>query len=259
MTEPKKTDKIHKAILAIMEEVGAIGKDGYNESQGFKFRSIEAVCNAIHGLLVKHGVYFTPEVIGEPIVHTGTNAKGNNWFHVVMKVRYTFRVDDGSFVVLEVPAEAADYQDKACNKAMSMAEKIALCQLFCIPTADANADPDADSPDLDTNGQGPAAATAQEALDNKGDKRASRQGKMPPGTKAFRDAADELAKRDLKDWKLSEADYKQIGQEVVSISGVKGAKAAGAWLKEHGRLELIQLAHGEVGGIIVHPAEAATV
>ncbi len=247
MTTAKNGEKIHKAVLKIMEEVGPIGKDGYNENQKFKFRSIENVCNTIHACLVKHGVYFAPEVIGEPIVHTGKNANDKTWFHVVMKVRYTFRADDGSSIVLEVPAEAADYQDKACNKAMSMAEKIALCQLFCIATAD----PDADSPDLDGDGQGPAVATAQEALDNKGNKRAARQGKQTDGTKHFRSVADELAEHFLKGWKLSEADYGQIAQDVVEISGAKDAKAAGEWLKEHGELETIEGGGGEIMGIAV--------
>ena len=53
---------IHEKISAIMSEIGAIGKDQTNKSQGFKYRGIDDVMNALQPLLVKHGVFVVPEV-----------------------------------------------------------------------------------------------------------------------------------------------------------------------------------------------------
>ena len=39
--------KIYKAIPAIMDEIGHIGKDKKNQQQGFMFRSIDQVMNTM--------------------------------------------------------------------------------------------------------------------------------------------------------------------------------------------------------------------
>ena len=64
-----------------------------------------------------------------------------------MKIKYTFFATDGTFVSATMAGEAADSGDKASNKAMSIAHKYALLQVFCIPTDDAK-DPDSASPDF---------------------------------------------------------------------------------------------------------------
>ena len=45
---------IYESITKIMEEVPAIGKDKVNKVQGFKFRGIDDVMNALQPLLSKN-------------------------------------------------------------------------------------------------------------------------------------------------------------------------------------------------------------
>ena len=51
---------IHQALSAVMGDVQAVGKTGRNESQGFSFRGIDAVVNAVGPALRDHGVIVTP-------------------------------------------------------------------------------------------------------------------------------------------------------------------------------------------------------
>ncbi len=138
--------KIYKAIPAIMGELGSVPKDGHNTHQNYHFQSIDSICGKLQPLLQKHGVFYVPTVIGEPKVSFQTSQKkGTTYVHVVLVVQYTFYADDGSRLdpPLTVVGEAMDYQDKAVNKAMAFAQKLALKQLFCIPPG---IDGDADSP-----------------------------------------------------------------------------------------------------------------
>ncbi len=57
-------------------------------------------------------------------------------FRVVLTVRFRAFAQDGSSVETTAIGEGIDYGDKAYNKAMSVAHKYALLQLFCIPTED---------------------------------------------------------------------------------------------------------------------------
>lgn len=43
---------IHQAIAGVMKDVGAVGKDRSNQQQGFKFRGIDDVMNALHAPMV---------------------------------------------------------------------------------------------------------------------------------------------------------------------------------------------------------------
>lgn len=45
-----------------MKEVGAIAKKDKNQAQGFNFRGIDSVVNAVSPALQKHGVIVVPSV-----------------------------------------------------------------------------------------------------------------------------------------------------------------------------------------------------
>ena len=51
MAETAKKMNIYEAISRCMEEIGAVGKDAVNKQQGFKYRGIDAVMNAINPAL----------------------------------------------------------------------------------------------------------------------------------------------------------------------------------------------------------------
>jgi hypothetical protein len=131
---------IHTAMVAIMRDITAIGKDSKNQAQGFKFRGIDAVYNELHNLLAKHGVITMPQA-GTPVVEERTNSKGTTLRFVTIPMTYQFVAEDGSSITCQVIGEGMDSGDKATNKAMAIAHKYALLQTFLIPTEEQK-DPD---------------------------------------------------------------------------------------------------------------------
>lgn len=137
---------IYGAILGAMKDIRAIGKDSKNAQQGFMYRGIDAVMNALQPALVQHGIFVVPEVLEQKREERVT-AKGASLIHSILKVRYDFiAVKDGSRVSATVIGEGMDSGDKASNKAMSVAFKYACFQVFCIPTEEMK-DPDAETPE----------------------------------------------------------------------------------------------------------------
>lgn len=138
-------DAIYKAIPAIMAEIDAIGKNRNNAAQGYKFRGIDDVYNEVHPLLNKFKVFTVPEVL-DASYDTVVTAKGSNLFYSRLKMQYTFFAEDGSSIKAVVIGEGMDSGDKASNKAMAVAHKYAIIQVFAIPTEDEK-DPENDSHD----------------------------------------------------------------------------------------------------------------
>ncbi len=131
---------IYKAISNVMSEIGAVGKNQKNQQQGFMFRGIDAVMNAINPALIKNKVFVVPEIM-EQIREERQTKAGTNLIYSVCKVKYTFFAEDGSNIQAVVIGEGMDSGDKATNKAMSIAFKYACFQVFCIPTEEMK-DPD---------------------------------------------------------------------------------------------------------------------
>ena len=135
---------IHTKLIAVMRDISAISKDKRNANQGYNFRGIDDVYNELHDIMAKHGVFSMPEVITETYSERET-AKGGALIYRVLKIKYTFYCEDESTLSCVVIGEGMDSGDKASNKALSVAHKYALLQIFCIPTQDAK-DPENDSP-----------------------------------------------------------------------------------------------------------------
>lgn len=142
MTEEKKN--IYQTIVAVMEDVGAIGKNSKNIQQKFMYRGVDAVMNTLNPAFIKHHLFVVPEVL-EQIREERTTAKGGMLLYSICKIKYTFFAEDGSSVDAIVIGEGMDSGDKATNKAMSIAFKYACFQVFCIPTEEMK-DPDAETP-----------------------------------------------------------------------------------------------------------------
>lgn len=136
--------QIYKAISNVMACVGAVGKNQRNTQQGFMFRGIDAVMNAINPALIENKVFVVPEIL-EQTREERTTAKGALLIYSICKVKYTFFAEDGSYITAVVIGEGMDSGDKATNKAMSIAFKYACFQVFCIPTEEMK-DPDEDCP-----------------------------------------------------------------------------------------------------------------
>jgi hypothetical protein len=138
---------IYKRMTEIMKAAGAIGKNGQNKQQGFKFRGIDDVYNTLHNILADNKVFTTPEVLETHHEERKTKS-GSVLIYRIYKIKYTFWTDDGSSVSCTVVGEGMDSGDKAGNKAMSIAHKYALLQVFAIPTEDM-VDPDEESHEVE--------------------------------------------------------------------------------------------------------------
>ena len=141
------TPAIYRAISGVIADVGAVGKDKINKQQGFKFRSVDDVYNALHPALAKNKVFIVPEILEQSREVVGTTKNGAKMTLVICKIKFTFYAEDGSFVESVIIGEALDTGDKATNKAMAIAYKYACFQVFCIPTEEM-VDPDAESPEV---------------------------------------------------------------------------------------------------------------
>lgn len=136
------TDKptIYQLLTLVMSDVQAVGKDGFNEQQRYKFRGIDATVNAVGPALRKHGVIVVPELLDASWRDVQT-VRGNPARECTVKVKYTFYSPYGEKLEVTVPGESLDSGDKGAAKAMSVAFRTALLQALCIPTDD----PDPDS------------------------------------------------------------------------------------------------------------------
>lgn len=132
---------IYKALAEINKGIKAISKDKTNQQQGFKFRGIDDVMNELHSLFAENEVIIFPEVLKIDSTER-TNKSGGILFCVKVSVRFDFVHSSGEKASCVLVGEAMDSGDKAVNKAMSIALKYALLQMFLIPTEDEK-DPDA--------------------------------------------------------------------------------------------------------------------
>lgn len=138
--------KVYAAISAVAKEMAATGisKDRRNQQQGFNFRGIDQVYNALAPALVTHGLLILPRIT-ERTVTERTTQKGGTLFYVVVKADFDFvSTEDSSIHTVTTYGEAMDSGDKATNKAMSIAYKYAAFQAFCIPTEETAIDADAE-------------------------------------------------------------------------------------------------------------------
>ncbi|EKQ4677557.1 ERF family protein [Salmonella enterica subsp. enterica serovar Ruiru] len=137
---------VYKAISAVARDMAEVGisKDRENRQQGFAFRGIDQVYNALAPMLAKHGLVILPRITERTVTERVT-PKGALLFYVVVKAEFDFvATEDGSKHTVVTYGEAMDSGDKATNKAMSIAYKYAAFQTFCIPTEQTAVDPDAE-------------------------------------------------------------------------------------------------------------------
>ena len=153
---------IYESISAVMADVGAIGKNTRNTQQGFMFRGIDAVMNALQPAMLKNHIFVVPEVLDQTREER-QSSKGGTLLYSILRMRYTFYAEDGSNVSAVVVGEGMDSGDKASNKAMSIAFKYACFQVFCIPTEEMK-DPDAECHEVVMS---PKKEKAQEIADAK--------------------------------------------------------------------------------------------
>ena len=137
--------QIYKLLPQAAGKVGAITKEKRNAQQGFNFRGIDDVLNAVHPVFAELGITPVPQVQGMQREERTTKT-GNNLIYTILTVAVYFFAPDGTYVKAVVQGEAMDSADKSSNKAMSAAYKYACFQVLSIPTEEME-DPDATTPE----------------------------------------------------------------------------------------------------------------
>lgn len=133
---------IYAVMSAAMEEVQAVRKEGFNDTQRYNFRGIDQVVNAVGPIFRKHKIIPVPYACTaqyrDVLTSTGKPSR-----EVTVGATYRFYGPAGDFIEATVPGESMDSGDKGTPKAMSVAYRIVLLQMLCIPTDEP--DPDSQS------------------------------------------------------------------------------------------------------------------
>jgi hypothetical protein len=141
---------IYASMVAIAKALASagLGKDSKNAFHGYKYRGIDAVCDAVGPLLALHDVCLVCWY-SDMTVEEGRTKKDEPQLWVRMKGTFEFisardgsKMKTGAFY-----GEAADTGDKGVGKAESYAYRNMLIKTFCIPVNGAEADTEAHEPE----------------------------------------------------------------------------------------------------------------
>ena len=128
--------KVYQCINAVQKRMALEGitKSRKNQQQGYSFRGIDDVLNALSPILAEIGLCVLPRMLSRECVERQTKS-GGALFYVTVEAEFDFiAVEDGSKHTVKTFGEAMDSADKATNKSMSAAYKYAAILAFAIPT-----------------------------------------------------------------------------------------------------------------------------
>lgn len=162
------TPRIHAQLAEIMTAAEAVGKERRNSGQGFNYRGIEDIMDALHPIFAQHKVFILSEVLDERTEERAT-MKGGTLIYRVLKVKVSFvSGEDGSRESVLVVGEGMDSGDKAANKAMSAALKYALTQTLILPYGQVDGDAETPPPSTSKKAE-PTTSAAAPAQSGSGD------------------------------------------------------------------------------------------
>lgn len=135
---------IYELIADAMIAVDAVGKNGYNKHGNYAFRGIDDVIDAVGPIFRQLRIVPIPKL--QKVTYRDVlTSNGKPSKETTLEIVYRFRGPAGDYEDVIVPGESMDSADKGTAQAMSVAYRIALLQLLCIPT---NApDPDSFQPE----------------------------------------------------------------------------------------------------------------
>lgn len=129
--DPVAEMNIYQRINAISQEAGALAP----EAKGgvpFAFRGIDGTVAHLTPFLHKYGVFNTSNVVSHVVTEREVGTRVVKTTQV--EVEFEFFAPDGSSVKMTTPGLADDFADRSSAQAMSVAYRIALLQLFHLPT-----------------------------------------------------------------------------------------------------------------------------
>lgn len=155
---------LYQKLAKITGEIGVIAKDGNNQQQKYKYIEYETIAGKFRELFSKYGVVLIPSMV-EQERSAITTSRGSSGVSTVCHFEFTVvNADkpDDRFVV-KWQGEAADYGDKATNKAATAAVKYYLMRQFNI-SSKGDEDPDSQTPEVVQKQQKPAIASVRQIV-----------------------------------------------------------------------------------------------
>ncbi len=210
---------VHEAWNRVMHGVQSISKDSQNRQQGFNFRGIDAVMNAVGPLLREHGVIVVPMAQSHE-AERYTSKNGGQMCNRIVEMGFTVYGPRGDHFNGIAYGEAADSGDKSMTKAESVALRTFLLQSLMIPT---------DEPDPDS--QIHERATPQQARGQQEPRQGPQQSRPQQQKPPQEENPDSVAARD---------DLKAIAKE----QGWDVQKVAAAW-SQHDSTKPLRMASDE--------------
>lgn len=214
---------VYQMIAAVSAELSAegISKDRTNtQGQGYKFRGIDDVYNALSPIMSATGLVVLPRMVSRDMTEH-LSAAGKPLFFVVVEAEFDFvSSHDSTKHTVKTFGEAMDSGDKATNKAMSAAYKYAAFQTFCIPTEGDN-DADATTHNVAAKSKRPtesAAATQKTAEDEWKEKHLIWKRSIESGTKTAQQLINYLKtsgpvsqerEAEIRSWEAKDDDINQ--------------------------------------------------
>lgn len=142
---------IHRKLLQVKQDIGAIGKDRRGQGINYTFRGIDDIYNDAHQSLIDHGVCIYPQIVPGTLTRETKELQTKDGrvrlqtqLSCVLRVEF-IDADTGTGVASTVVAEGYDDSDKASGKLLSYGMKTAIAHVLQIPTA--VEEPDAERPD----------------------------------------------------------------------------------------------------------------
>lgn len=153
---------LYQKLAKITGEIGVIAKDGNNQQQKYKYIEYETIAGKFRELFSKYGVVLIPSMV-EQERSAITTSRGSSGVSTVCHFEFTVvNADkpDDRFVV-KWQGEAADYGDKATNKAATAAVKYYLMRQFNI-SSKGDEDPDSQTPEVAQKQKKPSMASVRQ-------------------------------------------------------------------------------------------------
>lgn len=171
--------QIHELMPLVKSEIGHIGKNG-KHPQGYKFRKIEDVLDAVAPIFGRHKITTTMnccDIQSSTTTEDKFNTQGVKcgtriMNRVVCRVIVSLFAPDGSSLECSGVGEAIDYNDgRASNKAMAAGWKYAVALGLAIPFEgiDDNETTTEPAPKQPTTAPAPATTTPDSELDPRTD------------------------------------------------------------------------------------------
>lgn len=129
-------------MIAAMADIGAAGKDGWNDKQSYAFTSAAGLQMKVQKAFVKHGLYLSYVSYNLVSESTFKTNSGSEWARAVVSCSLTVVASEGAGSAHSTGLGCgADPADKHVMKAQTAALKYALSALFLSALGDPAAGP----------------------------------------------------------------------------------------------------------------------